>query len=71
MIEEIESAENIRNLLRCACIAAGGQTEWGKRHGVSQSQVSGVCSGERSPGRKVAAKLGFELKTVYVRRNRE
>ena len=60
--------EVLREHLRIACKAAGGQTAWARAHGLSISQVNGACCGERAVGPRIAAKLGYEQITVYIKR---
>ena len=55
--------------LRNACEAAGGQSAWAKRHGISVSYVSDVLNARTDPGEKILAALGLVARTTYHRSN--
>jgi hypothetical protein len=68
--EDVASEVIVQLALRRECRAAGGQSAWARLHGVSRQVVQAVCSGDRPPGARIAAKLGYEQQTIYVRKGR-
>lgn len=56
----LEEIERVRGALLAACVAAGGQSAWGRSHGVSGRQISSILRAERRPTPKVLSALGFQ-----------
>ena len=54
---EALTAEQVRERLRKACEAEGGQAAWAKRYGVSPQYVNDVLSRHRLPGAMIASGL--------------
>jgi hypothetical protein len=57
---EIVTEEDLRGVLRGACVEAGGQTAWAKKHGVGKAYVNDVLAGRRRPGPAILKALGYE-----------
>ena len=57
--------EQIRDMLRQECIAAGSQLAFATRNGIGQSYVSEVLIGHRPPGGQILAALGLERVIRY------
>lgn len=49
----------MRERLASACQEAGGQRAWGRKHGVSQGQISDVLAGKQELSPAMANALGF------------
>lgn len=56
---ETFTADQVRNRLRSACDAAGGQAAWARDHGVSPQYVCDVLTGGREPGMALTTGLGL------------
>jgi hypothetical protein len=56
--------DRVLQLLRAACEKAGGQSAWGRAHGIKQQYVSAVLSGDRPPGPRILAALDLEATTT-------
>jgi hypothetical protein len=56
---KILSADDVRDLLRRECEAAGGQTAWGRLYDISVQQINNALCGRGSPGGSIAAALGL------------
>ena len=54
------SLEEVRQRLQNQVNAAGGQTAWAKRHGVSLAYVNDVLKSRRLPGNKITKSMGLE-----------
>ena len=52
--------EEVRQRLQKQVNAAGGQTAWAKRHGVSLAYVNDVLNSRRLPGDKITQAMGLE-----------
>lgn len=59
--------EDVRNILRKACEAAGTQKAWAEANGVSPQYVNDVLQGFREPGEAILSALGIEKVTTYRR----
>jgi hypothetical protein len=59
--------EDVKDMLREACLKAGSQAIWAQQHGVSASYVSDVIQGRREPGDKVLKALGLDRIIIYKR----
>jgi hypothetical protein len=59
------TADEVREMLREACEAAGGQTAWANANGLSQVTVSHTIIGYRMPGPIIADALGLEKIAAY------
>ena len=55
--------------LRRACDAAGGQSEWARRHGISAQYVSDVVNARKGPGPKIYRALQWKKTVIYQRSN--
>jgi hypothetical protein len=60
------SANDLRNILRHRCIAAGSQRNWCALHDMSETYVSAVLAGRLSLGNKLVAALGYQKKICFV-----
>lgn len=60
------TSEDVLARLRAACDGAGGQRAWSRRHGLSQTHVSQVLSGDKRITDRVARPLGLSERTVWV-----
>ena len=56
---ELLTADQVRDRLRKACEAAGGQSQWAKSEGVSVQYVNDVLRGRRDAGISIAEGLGL------------
>lgn len=52
---------------RTAIKAAGGQSEWARKIGVSVAYVSDFLNARRDPGPKILEALGYKKRILYVR----
>lgn len=57
--------QNVIDRLRAAVAAAGSQKAYAERIGVSQTYLSDVLTGNRSPGEKILAALSLEAIILY------
>lgn len=64
------TASDIRIILDTACRAAGGLRAWSREHGLSAPYVSDVMRGNRPPGGRIAAALGFAIVRTETRYRR-
>ena len=48
---ETFTADQVRDRLRKACEAAGGQAAWARKHDVTRAYVSAVLNGTQEPTR--------------------
>ena len=53
-------------LLKTQIAATGSQKNWATHHDVSPQHVCDVLAGNRGPGPKILAALGFEERVFYV-----
>lgn len=51
--------------LRKSCNAAGGQSAWAEKHGISPQYVSDVLKSRRLPGDKITQALGLEKALLW------
>lgn len=51
--------------LRAATNAAGGQSAWAAKHGISAAYVCDVLKGKRLPGDKITKALGLEKALLW------
>lgn len=65
-LHALNSADLRKALLR-ACDTAGGQSAWGRKHGISQSSVNQTLSGVREPSENIINALGYSRVIRYVR----
>jgi DNA-binding transcriptional regulator YdaS (Cro superfamily) len=59
------NADEVRNMLRRACQAAGSAAAWAKDNGVSPAYVSDTLNKRRDPGPAILDALGIEAETNY------
>jgi len=59
------TAEDVRNLIRQECAAAGSARAWAVKIGISGAYVSDVLAGKREPGDSILAPLGLERIVTY------
>ena len=59
----VTSADLVRQLRERT---ASGQATWARAHGLSETLVSLVLSGNQKPGPKIAEALGYRKKIVFV-----
>ena len=57
--------QDVMDRLRAAVAAAGSQKAYAEQIGVSQSYLSDVLVGNRSPGEKILAALNLEAVIMY------
>lgn len=57
--------QDVMDRLRTAVQAAGSQKAYAEKIGVSQSYLSDVLIGNRSPGEKILIVLGLEAVVMY------
>lgn len=57
--------EHFRRVLQEAIAAAGSQTAWSRRHGVSLSYINAVVTGRVEPGDKILSALGYRKVVSY------
>jgi DNA-binding transcriptional regulator YdaS (Cro superfamily) len=60
------SEEAVRERLRQALKAAGGQRAFARLHGFSAAYVNDVLHGRRYPAENICAALGVTRRTVYT-----
>lgn len=58
-MSETFTADHVREMLRAACEAAGGQSEWARQNGTGYSGVSRFLAGQYNPGKKIEKALGL------------
>lgn len=61
--------DELREALANACEAAGGQSAWAAKAGITQQYVSDVLNNKRSPGDSICRALGYERATIYVKKD--
>jgi DNA-binding transcriptional regulator YdaS (Cro superfamily) len=66
-VSEVYTTAEALALLRQACQAAGSQTAWAARVGVSDQYVCDVLRGRRELGKKLATALGLIRQVRYIR----
>lgn len=66
-----KSADDVRQSLRRACDALGGQSRWAKLHDLSSAYVSDVLSGRREPGETILSALGWQRVVFYRKRSED
>lgn len=54
-------------MLRKECKAAGSQSKFAEKHGVSAAYVSDVLNGRQDPGPALLTALGLRRVVLYVR----
>ncbi len=59
------TADNLRQILRHRCEAAGGQKTWAALHQLSPQYISDVLNARREVSTKLAAKLGYSKKVFF------
>lgn len=57
--------QDVMERLRVAVAAAGSQKAYAERIGVSQTYLSDVLIGNRTPGQKILDALGLEALLMY------
>ena len=62
---------DLRNILRHRCEAAGGAGKWAAANDIFPQYVSAVLRGKVAGGNQIANALGYEKKTVYFACNPE
>lgn len=60
--------EQMRVLLWSECEAAGSQTNWARKYGVSKQFVGDVIKGRRNVTDTISRALGYDRVVSYVRR---
>ena len=60
------NTEQVRQLLKKACDAAGSQRQWALAHGLSAPYVNDVIKGNRSPGESIIKALGLRKEERYL-----
>lgn len=55
-------------ILRKAVAAAGSQSAWAERAGITAQYVGDVLRGKRQPGASICEALGFERVVLYRRK---
>lgn len=63
----IMTADDVRNMLRKACEAAGSATAWAEKNDISLQYVSDVLNSRRAPGPKALRALGLIGEMTYRR----
>ena len=58
--------DDARKMLRRACEAEGGQSEWALKHGVSKQYVGQILTGDDALGWKIARALGLKRTYFFV-----
>lgn len=57
--------QEVMDRLRAAVAAAGSQRAYAEQIGVSQTYLSDVLTGNRTPGEKILTALGLEAVMMY------
>ncbi len=60
------SADDVRDLLRRECEAAGGQIKWAAKHGCTRAYVSSVLVGRDAPGQTITRALGLRKIVLWA-----
>lgn len=60
------SSDRMRDKLRAAVKAAGGQKAWADANGVSAQYVCDCLKGRRDIGEGISKPMGYRPVTVYV-----
>jgi hypothetical protein len=53
------SADDVREMLRRECEAAGSREKWAHKHAMSPALVSFFLAGKQGPGPKIEGALGI------------
>ena len=67
---EIIEEEEVTELIRARCKACGGPKAFSDRLGVSYRGVKSILYMGISPSATIAKAMGFEKRTVYVKKGR-
>jgi hypothetical protein len=65
-IPDMLSADDVRELLRLECEAAGGQIKWAAKHGCTRAYVSSVIVGRDAPGQTITKALGLRKLVLWT-----
>jgi hypothetical protein len=66
IVERLD-ADDIRVLLRTACVTVGSQRAFAQKWRISDAFVSDVLSGRREPSKAILDALGLEREVTYRR----
>ena len=59
--------DDVRGMIRDACLKAGSQRKWAQQHGIDHTYLSAVLNGHDRPGGKILEALGLHTVTLYGR----
>lgn len=57
--------DGVMRRLQKSVNAAGGQREWGRKHGISPSYINKVLKGHKIPRDKITRALGLEAALLW------